>query len=87
MGWLMSDETREKPEWERRHEEAIRMRTDMRGRHYLLCRHMDEFKLAVAQIEMDEKARAELLNLATVVLRMATIHNGGGCSSHKVPAF
>jgi hypothetical protein len=48
---------------------------------------MDEFKLAVAQMEMDENARAELLNLATVVLRMAVIQNGGGCSSHKVPAF
>lgn len=77
----------EKPEWQRKYEETIRMRTDLRGRHFLLCRHMGEFTQAVEQIPMDEKARAELINLATVVLRMAVIHNDGGVSPHKVPAF
>lgn len=83
----MSDEQIEKPHYQRRYEETLRMRGDKRGRHYLLCTHMDEFKRAVEQIEMDEAARAELLNLATVVMRMAVIHNGSGISPHKVPAF
>jgi hypothetical protein len=80
-------QAQEKPEWQRKHEETIRMRTDMRGRHYLLCTHMDEFKSAVEQIPMDERARAELLNLATVVMRMAVTHNGGALSTSKLAAF
>lgn len=84
----MTDETPcEIPEWERRYQEELRMRQDVRGRRYLLCKHMGSFTAALEQMPIGEQERQELINLAHVLLRMAVIKNDGGASPHRVPGF
>lgn len=78
---------KELPEWERKYNDQLQLCATVRGRRFLLCRHMNEFTSAIKALPIDEKERQELVNFANVLLRMAIIKNDGGTSPHRVPAF
>ncbi|WP_433867013.1 hypothetical protein [Ralstonia wenshanensis] len=78
---------REEQPYERKLREEREMRATLRGRHFLMCRGIQKFTDAVAEMPLGDAEKRELVNMANVLLRLAVVKNGGRISDQTVNAF